>query len=128
VKMNTNVQIKRIYEPKRSEDGCRVLVDRLWPRGVKRDDAAIDHWMKELGPSHELRKWFAHRVERWDEFGERYREELNSTEAQQLLQELAIQAAAGPLTLLYSARDQEHNQAIVIAEEIRQILTDVTAR
>jgi uncharacterized protein YeaO (DUF488 family) len=125
--MNTNLRIKRIYEPSDDADGCRVLVDRLWPRGVRRDEAAIDHWMKNIGPSHELRKWFGHRPERWDEFAESYREELTGVEAQELLRELATLAAAGPLTLLYSARDHEHNQAKVIAKALHEIITDIEA-
>ncbi len=118
--MNANIQIKRIYEPISPADGCRVLVDRLWPRGIKREVAAIDYWLKDLGPSHELRKWFGHRPERWDDFVQRYRSELSDLKAQQLLQELIDLAAADPLTLLYSAKDTEHNQAVVIAQAIEE--------
>ncbi len=99
--MNVNVQIKKIYEPISTSDGCRVLVDRLWPRGIKRDAAAIDHWLKELGPSHEFRRWFGHRPERWDGFVERYHSELTEAEAKKLLQQLIDLAATGPLTLLF---------------------------
>lgn len=118
--MNANIQIKRIYEPISPADGCRVLVDRLWPRGIKRDAAAIDYWLKDLGPSHELRKWFGHRSERWDGFVQRYRLELTDLGVQELLQELIDLAAAGPLTLLYSAKDTKHNQAVVIAHAIEE--------
>ncbi len=100
-------------------DGCRVLVHRLWPRGLSREAAAIDHWLKELGPSTGLRTWFGHRVERWEEFSRRYRQELAAEAAQPFLQRLACLAAAGPLTLLYSARDEERNQAIGIVEVLR---------
>ena len=114
-----NLRVKRIYEPKAVADGCRVLVDRIWPRGLTREAAAIDYWFKELGPSTALRTWFGHRPERWEEFARRYRAELKVAAAQPLLQELSALAAAGPLTLLYSARDEEHNQAVVIAEVLR---------
>ena len=117
------LRIKRVYEPRHPSDGCRVLVDRVWPRGLTREAAAIDHWLKELGPSTELRKWFDHRIERWQEFARRYREELAGAAAQPLLTELATMAAAGPLTLVYSARDEEHNQAVVIAEVLRAKLS-----
>jgi uncharacterized protein YeaO (DUF488 family) len=114
-----NIRVKRIYEPKAADDGSRVLVDRIWPRGLTRDAAAIDHWFKELAPSTKLRTWFGHRPERWPEFARRYRAELKDAAAQPLLGELAAMAAAGPLTLLYSARDQEHNQALVLAQVLR---------
>jgi uncharacterized protein YeaO (DUF488 family) len=117
--MKPDIRVKRIYEPKAADDGCRVLVDRVWPRGMTREAAAIDHWLKEIGPSTALRKWFGHRPERWAEFVRRYRAELRDAAAQPLLQELAAMAAAGPLTLLYSARDQEHNQALVLAQMLR---------
>jgi uncharacterized protein YeaO (DUF488 family) len=115
-----DLQLRRIYEPRQVADGCRVLVDRIWPRGMTREAAAIDHWMKELGPSTDLRTWFGHRAERWQEFARRYRAELAGPAAQPFLQQLAALAAAGPLTLVYSARDPEHNQAVVIAAVLRQ--------
>ena len=111
--------IKRIYEPALPGDGCRVLVDRLWPRGLSRDAAAIDHWFKEIGPSNELRTWFGHRPERWDEFSRRYRAELAGEVVAPFVRELAALARKGSLTLLYSARDEAHNQAVVLAEVIR---------
>ena len=121
--MMSHLRLKRIYEPRHAADGCRVLVDRLWPRGLTREAAAIDHWLKELGPSTDLRVWFGHRVDRWDEFARRYREELAGRVAQPLLQELASIAVAAPLTLLYSAKDQDHNQAVVIAEVLRHAVS-----
>jgi uncharacterized protein YeaO (DUF488 family) len=114
-----DLRVKRIYEPRAVDDGCRVLVDRIWPRGLTREAAAIDHWFKELAPSTKLRTWFGHRPERWPEFARRYRAELRDAAVQSQLRELAALAAAGPLTLLYSARDQEHNQALVIAQVLR---------
>lgn len=112
-------RLERIYELVHQSDGCRVLVDRIWLRGLTREAAVIDHWLKELGPSTGLRTWFGHCVERWEEFSRRYRQELAAEAAQPFLQQLAGLVAAGPLTLLYSARDEEHNQAIVIAEVLR---------
>ena len=113
------VRIKRVYEPKEKADGRRVLVDRLWPRGLTREKAAIDRWLKELGPSTELRKWFDHRTDRWQEFTRRYRRELAGPAARPLLKELTAMAAAGPLTLVFSAHDEAHNQAVVIAQLLR---------
>jgi uncharacterized protein YeaO (DUF488 family) len=117
----SKLKIKRVYQSADKTDGCRVLVDRLWPRGLTRNSAAIDQWLKELGPSTELRKWFDHRTERWNEFVRRYRKELSSAQARQLLRELKVISKAGPLTLLYSAKDENHNQAVVIATVLREI-------
>lgn len=113
---SSEVRIKRVYEPPSPGDGTRVLVDRLWPRGVKKADAAISQWMKEIAPSNELRKWFGHEPERWQEFRRRYRAEL--TRKQELLSELRSLAQAGPLTLVYSAHDEAHNQAVVLREAL----------
>lgn len=106
-----DVRIKRIYEAP-GEDGERVLVDRLWPRGVAKDAARIDQWLKDLAPSDALRVWFGHDPSRWGEFRRRYRRELAAHRGQiQALRRLARQR---PLTLLYSARDPRHNQAVVL--------------
>ncbi len=113
------IRIKRIYEAPNPDDGTRVLVDRVWPRGVARATAALDDWLPDAGPSTELRKWFGHDPERWDEFRERYRAELADSPH---VAELAAIADAQPLTLLYSARDTEHNQAIVLAEVVSEHL------
>jgi uncharacterized protein YeaO (DUF488 family) len=110
--MRHAVHTKRIYEPKTAADGLRVLVDRLWPRGVSKAKAALDLWMKEAAPSTELRKWFAHRPDRWDEFQRRYVLELQSTTAIQQLRELCQR---GPVTLLYGAKDKDHNEAVALA-------------
>ena len=111
--------IKRIYEPAHPDDGCRVLVDRLWPRGLTREAAAVDHWFKEIGPSNDLRTWFGHRPERWAEFSRRYRAELAAEVAAPLVRQLVMLARKGSLTLLYSARDEAHNQAVVLAKVIQ---------
>ncbi|KAF2989026.1 DUF488 domain-containing protein (plasmid) [Methylocystis sp. MJC1] len=116
-----NVRLKRAYEPVDAEDGTRVLVDRLWPRGVSKVDAALDQWIKEIAPSTELRKWFGHDPARWDEFCRRYSAELHQNT--ELLSQLRSLARQGPLTLVYSAHDEVHNDAIVLREVIlgRQI-------
>lgn len=115
-KAASDVRIKRAYEPPSPHDGTRVLVDRLWPRGVKKADAAIAQWMKEIAPSNELRKWFGHDPERWDEFRRRYRAEL--AHKKELVGQLRELAARGPLTLIYSAHDEAHNQAVVLRETL----------
>ena len=116
-----NVRLKRAYEPVNVEDGTRVLVDRLWPRGVSKVDAALDQWMKEIAPSTELRKWFGHDPDRWEEFCRRYSAELHQNT--ELLSQLRSLARQGPVTLVYSAHDEVHNDAIVLRDVIlgRQI-------
>ena len=114
--MSTGIAIKRVYDAPEKSDGFRVLVDRVWPRGVSKAKAAVDLWMKEIGPSTGLRKWFGHKPERWDEFRKRYREELK--DKGDLLDELRARAGKGRLTLVYSARDEAHNQAVVIREAL----------
>ncbi len=110
------VTIKRAYEPPSPRDGTRVLVDRLWPRGVKKADAGISRWMKEIAPSNELRKWFGHDPARWEEFRRRYEAEL--TKKRELIDELRELAKEGPLTLVYSAHDEAHNQAVALRETL----------
>lgn len=107
------VKLKRVYEEATAEDGTRVLVDRLWPRGVSKEAAAIDRWQRELAPSHELRTWFGHDPERFEAFARRYRAEI---EGAQELSELRRLAREGTLTLVYAARDETHNHARVLAE------------
>jgi uncharacterized protein YeaO (DUF488 family) len=116
-----NVRLKRAYEPVDAADGTRVLVDRLWPRGVSKVDAVLDQWMKEIAPSTELRKWFGHDPDRWEEFCRRYSEELHQNA--ELLSQLRSLARQGPVTLVYSAHDEVHNDAIVLRDVIlgRQI-------
>ena len=113
------VKIKRAYESPAVSDGKRVLVDRLWPRGISKEKASIDEWVKELAPSDELRKWFAHKPERWDEFRRRYRDELQSSEKQALLKKLNAETRERTLTLVYGAKDTEHNNARALAELLR---------
>jgi len=111
---NYRFRIKRVYELPDKHDGRRILVDRLWPRGLTKEKACIDLWLKDIAPSTELRKWFDHDPCRWDEFKERYLDELkgNSEQIQLLKQELDT----GIVTLVYGAKDEEHNQAVVIQE------------
>ena len=111
---NYRFRIKRVYELPDKHDGRRILVDRLWPRGLTKEKASIDLWLKDIAPSTELRKWFGHNPDRWEEFKERYLDELkgNSEQIQLLKQELD----KGIVTLVYGAKDEEHNQAVVIQE------------
>ena len=111
-----NVRLKRAYEPASPEDGARILVDRLWPRGVAKAEAALDGWMKDIAPSAGLRQWFAHDPARWEEFQLRYGRELSTH--QELLNELRALAREGPLTLVYSAHDEDHNDAVVLRDTL----------
>ncbi len=107
-----SIRLKRIHDPADSADGYRVLVDRLWPRGVAKADAKIDAWAKELAPSRKLRQWFGHDPEKWPEFCQRYTGELSQREeAGQALESLRAQSRRGPVTLLYAAKDRHHNNA-----------------
>jgi len=110
--------VKRIYEPAADDDGCRVLVDRLWPRGMPRESAAVDHWLKDVAPSTALRKEFNHRPERFADFSERYRLELDSNPAVEALLELG--AAHPRITLLYAARNTQANHALVLLDYLRE--------
>jgi uncharacterized protein YeaO (DUF488 family) len=109
-----NINLKRAYEESEAVDGTRILVDRLWPRGLKKDVAAIDLWAKDLAPTTELRKWFGHDPGRWAEFKHRYTAELR--DRTERLDELRKLARHGPITLIYAARDQEHNEAVIIRD------------
>lgn len=111
------VKTKRIYEDPEPGDGYRVLVDRLWPRGVSKEEARLDEWMKEIAPSTELRKWFDHEDSRYDEFKSRYKEELSAKD--ELVKQLIQKAEKQPVTLLYAARDKAHNQAVVLKEYLQ---------
>ncbi len=110
------VRIKRAYEPYLPEDDQRVLVDRLWPRGLSKQDLADVVWLRDVAPSADLRKWFGHKPERWPEFRRRYFAELTVNPAIQTLRDLV---EAGPVTLIYGARDEIHNQAVALAEYLR---------
>ena len=109
-----NVKLKRAYEPPAQDDGTRVLIDRLWPRGVKKADAALDHWAKDLAPSTVLRKWFGHDPARWSEFRLRYAEEVRQHGKQ--LRQLRALARTNPITLVYSAHDEVHNDAVALRD------------
>ena len=107
------IRIKRIYKPAAEENGFRILVDRLWPRGMKKETAKIDLWLKEVAPSGELRKWFSHDPEKWEGFKKKYAKELAAKQA--LLKEIrGIEKEKGTVTLLYSARNEEHNNAVAL--------------
>jgi uncharacterized protein YeaO (DUF488 family) len=116
------VMIKRAYQEPEPSDGYRVLVDRLWPRGVKKEHLKLDEWAKELAPSADLRKWFGHDPARWEEFRGRYKEELSSPERRELLATLSDRSQWGPITLIYGARDEDHNGAIVVKEVLERML------
>ncbi len=109
-----SVQIKRAYEPAARGDGYRVLVDRLWPRGRRKEDLQLDMWLKDLGPSDDLRTWFGHDPERWSEFRRRYRQELRAKRRQEMLHDLATHAERGRLTLVFAAKDSAHSNAAVL--------------
>ncbi len=113
------IRIKRIYDPPAAEDGRRVLVDRLWSRGVAKDAARIDEWLKEIAPSDELRKWFGHDPARWEEFRKRYRYELASHG--ELLVRLRCEARKGAITLLFAAKDPERNNAVVLQKVLQHL-------
>jgi uncharacterized protein YeaO (DUF488 family) len=108
--------IRRAYDDPTQEDGYRVLVDRVWPRGRSKETLKLDEWVRELAPGTELRKWFGHDPQRWDAFQQRYRSELDSEEMQARMRQLLSDAGGQPITLVYGARDEEHNQAIVLRD------------
>jgi uncharacterized protein YeaO (DUF488 family) len=115
--MALDIRLKRAYDPAEPDDGYRVLVDRVWPRGVSREDARIDEWARDLAPSAGLRRWFGHDLERFDQFRRRYREELASRDVE--LSALRARARTGRLTLVYGARGRRNNNAAVLAELLR---------
>lgn len=115
---DVNIRVKRIYDAPARSDGWRVLVDRIWPRGIKKEDAALDEWLREIAPSTELRKWFAHDPKRWPEFRKRYRTELRKHAHE--LHALRQRAARKRVTLLYGTKDRQLNQAVVLEEMLRK--------
>lgn len=121
-----HVQIKRVYDPPQDSDGCRVLVDRIWPRGLRKEDAKIDVWMKDIAPSTELRKWFNHEPEKWAAFQEKYRTELR--QLNEKLDDVRVRAKKERVTLLYSAKDTEHNQAVVLQDVLAGVKPRSTPR
>ncbi|QEL64497.1 hypothetical protein OTERR_10210 [Oryzomicrobium terrae] len=114
------LKLKRAYEPAGPDDGCRVLVDRLWPRGVTKAQAHLDLWLKDVAPSTGLRQWFGHDPAKWDEFRRRYLAELAEPGPAAALAELQRLAADGPLTLVYSTREEARNHAIVLREVLQR--------
>ena len=120
------IKTKRVYETPVREDGTRVLVDRVWPRAVKKDPARVVQWMRELGPSDELRQYFNHDPARWKEFHKRYRQELRSATARQMLKELAALAGKDTVTLVYGAKDETHNQAVVLREVLERMMPEAS--
>lgn len=112
--------MKRAYEPPAPDDGIRVLVDRVWPRGRSREALALAGWERDVAPSDELRRWFGHDPGRWDAFRRRYRVELETPDRQAALARLAALARTGTLTLVYGAADEDHNQAVVLREVLAE--------
>jgi uncharacterized protein YeaO (DUF488 family) len=117
-----NVRLRRAYDDPEPDDGHRVLVDRVWPRGRTKAQLRLDAWVRELGPSTPLRRWYGHTPVRWGEFQRRYRVELSAPDQAERLDGLAAVARTGRLTIVYGARDREHNQAQVIADELKRRL------
>jgi uncharacterized protein YeaO (DUF488 family) len=110
---HARIPLKRVYEPPAADDGTRILVDRLWPRGLTKEKAHVDLWLKEIAPSTDLRRWFDHDPAKWAEFQRRYHAELDANSG--VMAELKATLADGPATLVYGAKDEEHNDAVVLA-------------
>ena len=119
---SNDIRLQRAYDDPKPDDGYRVLVDRVWPRGRSKEELRLDQWARDLGPSTALRKWFGHDPARWAAFRERYHAELAAPDRARALDELAAIGRRGRLTIVYGARDREHNQAQVIADEIERRL------
>lgn len=118
----SRIRLKRAYETPEPGDGTRILIDRLWPRGVKKSDVKIDRWLRDIAPTAALRRWFGHRRERWPEFRRRYLAELQRQP--ELVEEILDAARDNPITLVYAARDEAHNDAVVL----RELLTGESAK
>jgi uncharacterized protein YeaO (DUF488 family) len=119
------LKVKRVYEAPEANDGIRILVDKLWPRGITTEQAAITQWIKEIAPSDDLRWWFAHRPERWAEFKKKYIAELAAPEKAEILSGIARLGAKSDITLLYAARDIKRNEARVLEEIITRMLKEI---
>ena len=115
-----SIKIKRVYEPREHTDGVRILIDRLWPRGLSKEKAKVDEWLKGIAPSDHLRKWFAHKPERWEVFELRYREELQTPIKQAFLSRLRSMGRKGTVTLLYAAKDEEYNNAHALSRILKR--------
>lgn len=113
-----NIQVKRVYDPPSSDDGLRILVDRLWPRGLSKASVKLDEWIKEIAPSNELRQWFGHDESKWEEFQQRYFKELDSHS--DLIEQLLQKSHTGKLTLLFAAKDEEHNNAVALKNHLER--------
>lgn len=113
-----SIKLKRIYNDPAQNDGIRILVDRMWPRGVSKQNARLDHWVRDVSPSNELRKWFGHDPDKWDEFEQRYFKELDG--APDAIGELREVIGKRNATLLFSARDEEHNNAVALKSYLEQ--------
>ncbi len=118
--MQPEIRVRRVYDPPEPQDGTRVLVDRLWPRGLRKEAAGLGEWAKDVAPSNELRTWYGHDPAKFGEFCHRYTEELSQGAARAALGHVAALAAAGPVTLLTATRDVDHSQAAVLAQVLRQ--------
>jgi len=119
----SNIYLKRVYGPYEEMDGCRILVDRLWPRGISKEAAKLSYWFKNLAPSNDLRKWFCHKPELFEEFRSRYLEELRTDEQKlDFLRQIIELSAQGSVTLLYGAKDPVHNHACVLMEELGRLV------
>lgn len=119
--LTMDLRIKRVYEKTEESDGFRILTDRLWPRGISKEKAALDLWEKAIAPSPELRKWFGHEPEKFEEFRRKYRDELEENpETERLISLVKAELAKGPVTLLFGAKDKEHNQAVVLQEFLQE--------
>jgi uncharacterized protein YeaO (DUF488 family) len=114
------IKLKRIYEKPEQADGKRVLIDRLWPRGLSKEKAHIDEWLKEIAPSDALRRWYGHKPEKWEEFRKRYRAELSKAPLKELVGKLRKEASRSTVTLLFAAKDSEHSNAAVLKEVLEK--------
>lgn len=118
---HVRIGVARAYDPPGDDDGARYLVDRVWPRGIRKDTLRIEQWLRDVAPSNELRRWFGHDPQRWDDFVERYRAELDANRA--AWEPLLEAASQGPITLVYGARDPEHNQAVALRDYLERKLS-----
>lgn len=119
-RQDLTIKLKRAYDEPANDDGTRILVDRIWPRGLSKERAHIDLWLKDVAPSSELRKWFAHDPARFSEFRQRYQQELATGSGQDALQKLRDLAHQQPVTLIFSAHDTDHNNAVVLRDLVQQ--------